>query len=319
MTLSGCFLDAGTLPGPLDWRGLTASLDDWRWHHNAGPDDLHGALAGIDVAVTNKVVLDADTLAGAERLKLVCIAATGINNVDGTAARQYGIDVVNVTDYATESVCQQVFAFILGRATRAADYDRLVKAGGWSASEFFCRLDYPIEQIAGQTLVIAGGGDTGSAVAAAGRGFGMEVVFAERPGATTIRTGRIAFDEALEAADVLSLHCPLTESTKNLIDTNALARMKPTAMLVNTARGGVVDAPALADALRAGTIGSAAIDVLDAEPPPPDHPLLAEDIPNLTINPHIGWASRTARQRVLDQVADKVGAFARGKPLTTVN
>lgn len=319
MTLSGCFLDAGTLPGELDWIRLTDSLDQWQWHHNIAPDAVANAIADVDVVVTNKVVLNADRLAMAKRLKLICVSATGVNNVDLSAAREYGIDVVNVAGYATESVCQQVFAFILGRATRVADYDRLVKNGGWTESEFFCRLDYPIEQMAGQTLVIVGGGDIGDAVANAGRAFDMHVVIAERPGAETIREGRTPFPEALAAADVLTLHCPLTEATSGLIDTDALGRMKPTAMLVNTARGGLVDSAALANALRAGTIASAAIDVLEAEPPPAEHPLLADDIPNLTITPHSSWASHTARQRILDQLATQIEAFTEGSGLNPVN
>ncbi|WP_111745814.1 NAD(P)-dependent oxidoreductase [Salinisphaera orenii] len=319
MPLTGCFLDTGTLPGALDWAGLTASLDNWHWHHNTAPDDLAARLSDVDVAVTNKIVLDANTLAAAPHLKLVGIAATGINNIDKTAARQHGIDVVNVTNYATESVCQQVFAFILARASRVTDYDQLVKTGGWTESEFFCRMAYPVEQIADQTLVIVGGGDIGNAVAAAGRGFGMRVVFAERPGADTVRADRLAFNEALAEADALSLHCPLTDATRDLIDADALARMKSTAMVIDTARGGLINASALANALRAGEIGSAAIDVLDAEPPPATHPLLAGDIPNLTINPHVGWASQTARQRVLDQLTAKITAFTHGESLTTVN
>ncbi len=319
MGLTGCFLDTGTLPGALDWSGLAASLDQWRWHHNIAPDAVVETLTDVDVVVTNKVVLNAERLATAKQLKLICVAATGVNNIDLKAAREYGIDVVNVTDYATESVCQQVFAFILDRATRVAEYDRLVKNGGWTESEFFFRMDYPIEQVAGQTLVIVGGGNTGNAVARAGRAFGMHVLIAERPGANRIREGRTPFLGALATADVLSLHCPLTETTRGLIDADALENMKSTAMLINTARGGVVDSVALAHALRKGKIASAAVDVLDAEPPSAEHPLLANDIPNLRITPHNGWASQTARQRIIDQLAIQIVAFAEGREITPVN
>lgn len=319
MTRTGCFLDTGTFPGPLDWSALEASVDTWHWHHKAAPADISQAIAGVEVVITNKVVLTADQLDAADSLRLIGVAATGTNNVDLQAARRNGIDVVNVAGYAAAPVSQHVFAAILGRATRIADYDSLVKSGGWTNSEFFCRIAHPIEEIAGQTLAIVGGGDIGNAVAAAGRGFGMNVVIAERPGATNVREGRVAFNDVVETADVLTLHCPLTDDTRKLIDVKTLARMKPTAMLVNTARGEIVDSPALADALRAGEIGSAAIDVVDGEPAAADHPLLADDIPNLTLTPHIGWASRNARQTILDQLAGKINAYLAGDALTTVN
>jgi len=315
--MKGCFLDTGSMGTQLDWSGLEDVLDRWQWHHNSNAGDLRARLARMDIAVTNKVVLDADTIATSE-LRLICVAATGVNNVDLDAAAAHDIPVVNVTGYATPAVTQHVFALMLGHATRWADYDAAVRRGDWSASEFFCLLDYPIEELAGQTLGIVGYGELGQAVAQIASAFGMHVLVAERPGAERVRSGRVAFEELLERADTISLHCPLTRHTDKLINADALARMKPTAYVINTARGGIIDTPALAAALREHRIGGAALDVLEQEPPPADHPLLTADIPNLIVTPHSAWASRGARQRVLDGVAANIRAFIDGRPVNRV-
>ncbi|GAB3681127.1 NAD(P)-dependent oxidoreductase [Salinisphaera aquimarina] len=317
--MRGCFLDAGSMGDALDWGTLEDALDDWRWHHNSDASNVAQRLAGVDIAVTNKVVLDADAIAGAEALKLICVAATGVNNVDREAAARRGIPVVNVTGYATPAVSQHVLALMLAHATRWASYDAAVKRGDWAAGEFFCLLDYPIEELAGQTLGLVGHGALGQAVGRLAEAFGMTVLVAERPGARTVRAGRVAIDEMFERADMISLHCPLTEETANLIDADALARMKDSAFLINTARGGIVDADALIDALSRGVIAGAALDVLDAEPPPAGHPLLAPDVPNLIVTPHTAWGSRGARQRMLDGVAANIGHFIDGETPNRVN
>ncbi len=276
------------------------------------PEERSARLRGARVAVTNKVLLDRAVLASAPELRLVCLTATGTNNVDLAAARELGIAVANVTGYATAAVVQHVFALILAHATRLLDYRAAVAAGAWSSSAQFCLLDFPIFELAGKTLGIVGYGELGRAVARVAQAFGMEVLVAQRPGGPP-QEGRLPLMELLPRVDVLSLHCPLADNTRDLIGVAELALMRPTALLVNTARGGLVDGEALAAALRAGTIGGAALDVLSVEPPPTGHPLLAPDIPNLILTPHTAWASREARQRVMDEVARNIAAFAAGE------
>lgn len=317
--MQGCFLDAGSVGAGLDWQRLTATLDDWHWHHHSTPEQVAERIDGMQVVITNKVVIDADVIAQSPSLELICVAATGVNNVDLQAAAEHNIPVVNVTGYATPAVSQHVLALMLGHATRWADYDRAVKRGGWAASDFFCMHDFPIIELEGRTLGLVGYGELGSAVARLAEAFGMHVLISERPGASTIRDGRTAFNDVLAAADFISLHCPLTDDTQRLINADALKRMKPDAMLINTARGGIVDSHALIAALRAGDIGAGAIDVLDKEPPTDGHPLLADDIPNLIVTPHTAWASRNARQRMLDSVAIHIEDARRGEYHSRVN
>lgn len=318
-TLRGSFLDTGTLGDGIDWSVLNAAVGAWTWHHQTSPDVIAERIAGAQVVVSNKVRLDAATIDAADSLQLICIAATGTNNVDLDHAAERGIGVTHVRDYATAAVAQHVLALMLGHATRWADYAAGVRRGDWSRSPFFCRLDYPVAELAGATLGIVGYGVLGQAVARRAEAFDMDVMVAERADASTPRPGRHALADVLAQADYLSLHCPLTASTRHLIDAAALAAMKPSACLINTARGGIVDEAALATALRNGDIAAAATDVLSSEPPPPNHPLLAPDIPNLTITPHCAWASRTARQRVLDGVAKSIDAFCNGQPINRVN
>lgn len=317
--MRGCFLDAGSMGPSLDWAPLEGALDDWQWHHNSNQSNVAERLADIEIAVTNKVVLDAETIAGATALKLICVAATGVNNVDTQAAADRGIPVVNVTGYATPAVSQHVLALMLAHATRWHRYDEAVKKGDWAASEFFCLLDHPIEELAGQTLGLIGHGELGQAVARLAEAFGMTVLVGERPGAKTIRDGRTAIGELFERADIISLHCPLTPETENLIDADALARMKPHVFIVNTARGGIIDGQALIAALRERRIGGAGLDVLDQEPPPADHPLTDADIPNLIVTPHSAWGSRGARQRMLEGIAGNIDAFQHGDTPNRVN
>jgi len=315
--MHGVVLDMDTIDrGDLDLAGLEATLPSWRFHNIADPEDTATRLRGAAVAVTNKVVLDAATLEAAG-LKFVCVAATGTNNVDLDAARRLGVPVSNVRQYAGASVAQHVFALILALTVRLDDYRRAVAAGEWQASPYFCLLDFPIRELAGKTLGIVGYGDLGQSVARLGEAFGMQVLVAGRRGFAP-PAGRAPFEEVLTRADVLSLHCPLTDDTRGLIGAAELARMKPDAVLINTARGGLVDEAALAAALRAGRLGGAGMDVLTREPPVGGNVLLDPGIPNLIVTPHIAWASREARQRVIDEVANNVRAFLDGAPRNLV-
>ncbi|MCU0836065.1 MAG: 2-hydroxyacid dehydrogenase [Chromatiaceae bacterium] len=291
---------------------LRLACPHWTFHRATAPGETTGRIAGAEVVVTNKVVLDRGLLASASDLRLVCVAATGTNNVDLGAARELGIAVTNVTGYATASVVQHVFAVMLAHMTRLLDYRQAVAAGAWARSEQFCLLDYPIRELAGRTLGIVGYGTLGRGVAEVASAFGMRVLIAGRPGGPP-QPGRTPLLGLLAESDVVSLHIPLAENTRNLIGAAELARMRPDALLINTARGGIVDERALAHALRAGLIGGAAVDVLSVEPPREGNPLLAPDIPNLILTPHIAWASREARQRLIDEVAENITAFLEGR------
>ena len=312
--MHGVILDADSLGPGLDLARLRGQLDSWDWHGQTDPGEVAPRIRDADVVITNKVVLDAEAFAGANQLQLVCVAATGVNNVDLDAARGHGVTVCNATGYGTPSVVQHTFALMLALATRLPDYQAAVRTGEWSRSPFFCLLDFPITELAGKTLGVIGYGTLGQGVATIARAFGMEVQVAARPGATEIPEDRVAVGDLLEQADVLTLPCPLTKATRGLIGRAELERMKPDALLVNTARGGIVDEAALADALRAGTIGGAGMDVLTQEPPRDGNPLLADDIPNLIVTPHSAWGSQAARQRLVEQVADRIADYLAGNP-----
>jgi glycerate dehydrogenase len=307
--IHGVFLDLASVDrGDLDLSRLRGACKNWELHPATAPGETRARISNAQVVVTNKVVLDATLLGGASDLRLVCVAATGTNNLDLEAAASLGIGVRNVRGYATASVVQHVLALILNHFIRLTDQRDAVRRGDWSRSTQFCLLDHPIEEVAGRTLGIVGCGELGGAVARMARCLDMEVLVARRPGGDT-RPDRLPLVELLPRVDVLSLHCPLTPETRGLIGPEELALMKPEALLVNTARGGIVDEEALASALRRHQIGGAALDVLSEEPPPLGHPLLAPDLPNLTLTPHVAWASRAARQRLLDAVAANIEAY----------
>lgn len=314
----GVLLDRDSLDrGDLDLGPLRDTLTDWRLHDTRDPMPVAERMAGAGVVVSNKVVLNGALLEAAPDLRLVCVAATGTNNVDLAAAARLGIPVCNARGYATPAVVQHVFALILSLSTRLADYREAVRAGRWSESPFFCLLDFPIREIAARTLGIVGYGELGRGVVNVARAFGMEVLIAQRPGGAE-QAGRVPLAELLPRVDVLSLHCPLTPETRGLIGSDGLALMRPDAVLINTARGGIVDEEALAQALRSGRLGGAGIDVLAEEPPVQGSPLLASDIPNLIVTPHVAWASRESRQRLLDQVAENIRAFLADHPRNLV-
>lgn len=315
----GVFLDRDTVDrGDVDLSVLEQRLPQWRYYGLTSADELRERIKDAEVIISNKVVLDEAAFATAPKLKLVCVAATGTNNVDMTAASRHGVAVCNVRAYATPSVVQHTFAMILSLSTNLGRYRRAVMRGEWANSPHFCLLDYPIHEIAGKTLGIVGYGELGHGVAKVAEAFGMEVLISQRPGAAP-QAGRIPLHELLPQVDVLTLHCPLTPETRNLIGEKELALMKPNALLINTARGGIVDEVALANALRNNRIAGAATDVLTTEPPRNGNPLLADDVPNIIITPHTAWASVESRQRLLDQIALNIEAFLKGTPRNQVN
>lgn len=312
------FLDCATLDlGDLDLQPLHQSFTRLTLHDRSQPQDVLPRLQGAQIAISNKVVLDAATLAGCPDLHLVLIAATGTNNVDLEAARALGITVCNCQGYGTPAVAQHTLMLMLALATRLPDYQRDVAAGRWQQAAQFCLLDHPIMELSGKTLGILGHGELGGAVARLAEAFGMQVVFGELPG----RPGpnRLPLARLLPQVDVLSLHCPLTEQTRHLIGAPELAAMKPGALLINSARGGLVEEQALADALRSGHLGGAATDVLSEEPPRNGNPLLAPDIPRLIVTPHSAWGSREARQRIVGQLSENAAAFIKGAPIRVVS
>jgi len=311
--LRSVFLDYATVSfdDDLDPGALQRVLPGLELRPHTAQESVPAAIEGAAVVLVNKLRLPRATIEGATQLRLVALAATGTNNVDLEAARERGVAVCNLRDYCTASVVQHVYGTLLLLTRRLREYDALVRSGAWQRGEQFCLIDFPVRELTGRRLGIVGYGTLGKAVAQVAQAFGMEVLAAQRPGGAPV-PGRVALDDILPVVDVLSLHCPLTPATTGLVDASRLARMKPDAVLVNTARGALVDSAALADALRAGRLGGAAIDVLPEEPPSRGDPLLAADIPNLIVTPHVAWAAREARQRCIDEMAGNVADFLRG-------
>jgi len=316
--MRGVFLDAGSLARPdIDMAPLGHESIVWAYYDFTPRGTVIERVAEADIVITNKVMVYSAALEAAKRLKLICIAATGTNNVDLDAARRRGVTVCNVLGYATPSVVEHVFTLMLALMRHLPDYQQAVRNGRWQKSLHFSFIDFPINELSGKALGIVGYGELGQAVAKVAEAFGMRILIAERPGAAR-RADRVPLAELLPQADVLSLHCPLTPETRAMISAKELQLMKRGAMLINTARGGIVDEAALVEALRSGRLGGAGVDVLMQEPPA-ENPLLADDIPNLIITPHIAWASREARQRLVNEVAANIGAFLQGKARNVVN
>jgi glycerate dehydrogenase len=316
---NGVFLDLETVDnGDLDRSQLSSCVKRWQWHDFSEPSQIAGRILKANVVISNKCLLDRVAIESAENLKLIALAATGTNNVDLEAASDLGVTVCNIRDYATNAVAQHAITLMLNLLTAQPWYWQSVRQGAWSNSRQFCLNNRPIREFSELTLGIIGFGVLGRATAELAQSMGMNVLIAEREGGA-VREGRVSFDEVIRTADVLSIHCPLTEESRGLIDREVMQAMKPDALLVNTARGGIINEQDLAACLREGIIAGAGVDTLSKEPPPSDHPLLAHDIPNLIVTPHNAWASRTARQAAVDQLAEVIRAYAAGTPLNQVN
>jgi glycerate dehydrogenase len=257
----------------------------------------------------NKVELPRELLQGAPKLKLIAVAGTGTNNIDVAAARELGVGVCNVRGYCTSSVVQHVWGLILSLTQHVSDYVRVGRS--WNRDELLTVFSHPIRELDGRVFGVVGWGELGRGAAQVAEAFGMRVIIANRRGESP-RPDRVELERLLALSDIVSLHCPLNDSTRGLIGARELALMKPDALLINTARGALVDGRALAAALRAGRLGGAGIDVLPQEPPRDDDPLLDPDIPNLILTPHVAWAAREARQRCLDEMAANITDFAGG-------
>ncbi|PJE41549.1 MAG: glycerate dehydrogenase [Pseudomonas sp.] len=313
------FLDHNSLDlGDLDLSGLSACFADLQLYPHSTQAQTIERLQGVQVAISNKVPLNAEVFAACPELKLVLVAATGTNPIDLAAASAHGVSVCNCQGYGTPSVAQHTLMLLLALATRLPDYQQDVRAGRWQQAQQFCLLDHPIVELHGKTLGLLGHGELGGAVAKLAEAFGMRVLLGQLPGRPA-REDRLSLDELLPQVDALTLHCPLNSDTLNLIDARELSLMKPTAFLINTARGGLINEQALADVLRAGHLGGAATDVLTQEPPKDGNPLLAADIPRLIITPHSAWGSREARQRIVGQLSENAQAFFNGTPMRVVS
>ncbi|MCW2293890.1 glycerate dehydrogenase [Pseudomonas sp. BIGb0408] len=313
------FLDYRSLDlGDLDMTPLHEQFAELVLHERSTSEQVIERLQGARVAIVNKAVIDASVLGACPDLQLVLVSATGTNNVDLDAARSRGVAVCNCQGYGTPSVAQHTLTLLLALATSLAEYQRDIRAGRWQQSPMFCLLDHPIVELEGKTLGMLGHGELGGAVARLAEAFGMRVLYGQLPGRPP-RADRLPLDELLPQVDALTLHCPLTEQTRNLITARELGLLKPGAFVINTARGGLIDEQALADALRAGKLGGAATDVLTQEPPRDGNPLLAADIPRLIVTPHSAWGSREARQRIVGQLAENAAGFLSGQAIRQVN
>lgn len=321
--MKSVFLDFGTVShNDLDTTNLEKVLPGITLHATSSEAEVDERIAGCEFVLTNKLNITRARMGAVPGLRFIGLTATGTNNIDLDAARELGIAVCNISDYCTVSVAQHVLGAILMLTHRFREYGQAAIDGTWAKSEQFTVPGAPVRELTGKVLGIIGFGTLGRAVAKAARdALGMRVLVAERPGtkpgreadtSTSIGPVRTSLDEVLRTADVLSLHCPLTPATTGLIGARELGLMKPDALLINTARGALVDLGALVDALRGGDLGGAAIDVLPQEPPVNGSPLFAPGIPNLLVTPHIAWAAYEARQRAVDELAENVADFLRG-------
>ena len=300
------------------WGGLEA-LGAVTVHPRTGRAELLSRAGGAEALLTNKVLLDRETLEELDALRYVGVVATGTNAVDLETCRRRGVAVTNVPGYSTYSVAQLVFALLLHLTNDVAAHDSRVKAGGWAAAPDFMFCLRPLTELAGKTLTVVGLGAIGKAVAAIAGAFGMNVVAAAVPGSHS--SGRVPLDVALRQSDFVTLHCPLTPATRHLVGDAFLRGMKPSAVLINTSRGALVDEPALVRALQAGTIRAAALDVVAREPPDADNPLLDPRAPfanRIVVTPHIGWATVEARARLVAIAVENLAAFQRGERLNRV-
>lgn len=290
----------------------------WFEFGETAPGEVVERLAPATIAICNKLPLRAEALSQLPKLRLIAVAATGVDNVDLPYCRSHDIAVCNTRGYAVNSLPEHALMLMLALRRNLIAYRSDVRAGRWHEAKQFCLLDHPIGDLRGATLGIVGFGTLGKSMAQLGRAVGMEVLVAEHKNAREVREGRVAFQEVLRRSDVLSLHCPLTEETKNLICADELREMKREAILINTARGGLIDDHALLEALKNGRLAGAGIDVLRNEPPREGNPLLEGDLPNLIVTPHNAWASRQAMQTLADQLIDNLEAFVRGSPQNVV-
>jgi len=310
--MKAVFLDFGTMGPGLDVSGMRALLPDLEIFNTTEDNQIAERIQDAELVLANKSRLNDELLRNSPTLRLIGLTATGTDNVDLAAAERNDIAVCNIRAYCTESIAEHVFGCLLNLTRNLAHYNDTVRNGLWQKSEDFCLLSLPIRELSAMTLGIVGYGELGKGVAKIAKAFGMEVLISVRPGTNSVDDGRVAFDELLRRSDVVSLHCPLTDATAGLFGETEFRKMKPEAILINTARGGLIDSAALVTALDSGEIGAAAVDVLPIEPPVDGDPLLDYNGPNLMITPHVAWGSNEARQAAIDALVANVAAFLEG-------
>ena len=317
------FLDYKTVDAnDLDLGSIEALLPEIVVHSFSNQEEVLSRIEDVEVAIANKVVFDANVFARATKLKLICVTATGTNNIDLEAAKQSGVVVCNIKDYCTDSVVQHVLLSMLTLKHSSRDYSASMDNGDWQEGNSFSLLQHPITELSGKSLGIIGYGVLGQGVARAATTLGLRVLISEsfaENNKPDEGIARVPFDTLLAESDIISLHCPLTDNTEGLFDENAFKKMKSSAILINTARGGLIDDHALIKVIEDKAIAGAAIDVLNQEPPDSDHPLMQKQYSNLIITPHIAWAAREARQRALDRIAENIEAFQNNRPINVVN
>lgn len=317
--MKAVFLDSQTFSANISFKAIENQVTSLTCFSTTTPEQILKRCQDADIIITNKVVITADLLAKLQRVKLICISATGYNNVDIEAARNNNVAVANVSGYAGNSVAQYVLAQMLEYYQQTTHHNANTQSGLWQKSETFCYHGNAITELAGKTLGLIGYGSLGQAVAKLAEAFGMKILLSERIGATANRKNRVSFESVISQADVISLHCPQTASTENLINKKALDQMKPSVMLINTARGALINSNDLLAALSKRKIAYAVLDVLEQEPPPADHPLLTANLDNLKITAHIAWASSEAQQRLIDLLSNNIAAFTQSKKLNRLD
>lgn len=321
--MKAVFLDSQTFSENISFSAIEQQVTMLTCYPTTSAEQILERCQKADVIITNKVVITAEILAQLPQLKLIAITATGYNNIDIEAASKYNIAVTNVSGYAGNAIAQYVFAQLLEYYQQTCHHNTNTEQGLWQKSDTFCYHGKAITELAGKTLAIVGNGFLGKSVAKLAAAFDMNVMISERPQSEDIREGRVSFEQAIAQADILSLHCPQTAETTNLINAAVLAKMKPNAVLINTARGMLVNSVDLLSALKNKQIAYAVLDVLEQEPPPEDHPLIValqkNTLDNLKITAHIAWASSESQQRLIHMLSNNIAAFKRGERLNRLD
>lgn len=310
--MKAVFLDYATMGAGLDLSELESLVSELTLFDDTSDDDVATRIADVDIVFTNKVRLTRELLERSPKLKFIALTATGTDNIDTDCAKQRGIGVANIRGYCTQSVVEHVFGVLLTLTHSLNRYHNSVRDGAWQQATDFCMLNYPVRELSAMSFGIVGYGSLGQGVARFAREFGARVLVSARPGASEVPGDRVRFEDVLTGSDVVSLHCPLMDATRNLFGPEQFRAMKDDAILINTARGGLVDSQALVDALTSGEIAAAGIDVLPDEPPVDGNPLLDYEGSNLIVTPHIAWATDRARQNAIDELAANTKAFLAG-------
>lgn len=310
--MKAVFLDFATMGPNLDISAIRALLPELEVFAMTPSEQVAERIRGAEFVLANKIRLTDELLHDNPELRFIGLTATGTDNIDLHAAKRFDVAVCNIRGYCTQSVAEHVFGCILNLTHSLSRFDVAVRGGQWQHSTTFSLLSYPVRELSTMTLGIVGYGELGKGVAKVSAAFGMEVIVCARPGTSTVDSDRVSFDELLQRSDVISLHCPLNDDTRGLFGETEFAKMKSSAILINTARGGLVDSAALVAALRNTQIAAAAVDVLPKEPPVNGDPLLDYEGDNLMVTPHVAWATNEARQGAIDELAANIAAFLDG-------